>query len=135
MVAAAGVVATLASLAVLRPGLAGALALAALCGGFLWWCLATRYVVRVTGERLELRFAPLRVRRVPVTEVVGCVAHMAYPWGEGPRGPRRVVGVDCWRAGAGAGVVVELDGGTALWVDCAHPERLAAVLRGRRPRR
>jgi len=127
--------ATLAALLLSWPGAVGACALLAALSGFLWWCHSTRYEVRVADDRLEVRFAPLRARVVPVAEVVSCVPHMAYPWGEGPRGHRRVAGVDTWRAGAGAGLVVELDGGDALWVDCGHPDRLAAALVRRRRRR
>lgn len=127
--------ATLLVLLLARPGVLGIGALLLALGGFLWWCRSTRYEVRVSDEQLELRFAPLRARVVPVEQVIGCAPHMAYPWGDEPRGRRRADGVETWRAGRGAGLVVELDGGDALWVDCGHPERLAAALRRRRRRR
>lgn len=126
---------TLAALLLSWPGVAGAVTLLATLAAFLWWCRSTRYEVRVAGDCLEVRFAPLRARVVPVAQVVSCVPHMAYPWGEGPRGHRQVDGVETWRAGAGAGLVVELDGGNALWVDCGHPDQLANALGRRRRRR
>lgn len=126
---------TAAVFSVVRLGPIGAVSLLGALAAFLWWCWSTRYEVRVSAEGLEVCFAPFRARRIPLKQVVGCAQHMAYPWGAGPSGRRQVAGVDTWQAGTGAGLLVELDGGDALWVDCGRPDRLAAALKTRSRRR
>ena len=135
LLAGGAVLATLLALLVVRPGAVGLVGCALGLAAFLWWSWVSRYELLVDDGQLHVRWLPLRRRTIPLEQVAGCVAHMAYPWGEDRRGPRRVEGVECWRIGAGAGLVVELEDGGAVWLDCAHPEDLAGVLRPARRRR
>ena len=134
-VAAGAALVTLAVLVFAELGPVSVTLLLGALAAFLWWCWSTRYEVRVSTERLEVCFAPFRARQVPLQEVVSCAQHMAFPWGDGSDGHRQVEGVDTWQAGTGAGLLVELDGGEALWVDCGRPDRLAVALKTRRRRR
>ena len=133
--AAAAVLAAALVLAIARPGALGVALVVAGLAAFLWWTWVSRYELRVADGELRVGLLPLRKRTVPLAEVQGCVAHMAYPWGEDRRGPKQVDGVETYRLGAGAGLVVELADGSALWLDCAHPEALAGALRPPRRRR
>jgi len=102
---------------------------------FQWWIWTTRFLVRLGPEALSLRQAPFPVRRLERDQIVGATPHMSYPWGfqGNSQRPRRTPGVEAYATSLGSGVVVELEGGHALWLNCDRAEELASLLR--RPKR
>ena len=105
-----------------------------LFGLFLW---RSRFVIRLDGEELQLQMAPFPKRRIPLEEIAGATTHMSYPWGIGKRGwsISRSPGVTVYFTGAGAGVVLELADGGAIWLNANQPEKLVSLLPKRRKRR
>jgi hypothetical protein len=112
----------------------------AILGGlalFSWWLWATRFTVRLDEEALSLRMAPFPTRRIPLEEIAGASTHMSYPWGIGKRGwsISKSPGVTVYFTGAGAGVVLELASGSAIWLNADQPEKLVSLLPKRRKRK
>lgn len=102
---------------------------------FQWWLWTTRFLVRLGTDALSLRQAPFPVRRLEREQIVGATPHMSYPWGFQGKShrPRTTPGVETYATSPGSGVVVELEGGHALWLNCDRAEELAGLLR--RPKR
>jgi hypothetical protein len=110
---------------------------AAMVAGLLlfWWLLwVSRFTIRLDEESLCLRMAPFPPRRLPLDQIAGATTHMSYPWGIGKRGwsISRSPGVTVYFTGAGAGVVLELQDGGAIWLNSEHPEQLVSLLPKRR---
>ncbi|MDA1114608.1 MAG: hypothetical protein O3A95_09965 [Planctomycetota bacterium] len=103
---------------------------------FQWWLFATRFNVRLKDEVLSLRMAPFPAKKIPVGEIKAATTHMSYPWGIGKRGwsIKRSPGVLVFFTDPGAGLVLELESGLAVWLNSYQPEVLAALLK-RRPKR
>lgn len=106
----------------------------ALFGWLLW---ASRFTIRLDREALSLRMAPFPTRRIPLEEIAGASTHMSYPWGIGKRGwsISKSPGVTVYFTHAGAGVVLELADGGAIWLNADQPEKLVSLLPKRRRRR
>ncbi|MHC4822560.1 MAG: hypothetical protein ACYTEP_00910 [Planctomycetota bacterium] len=105
---------------------------------FQWWMFVTRFTVRLEDQVLALRLAPFPTKRIPVEQITGAATHMSYPWGIGKRGwsIQRSPGVTVFFTDPGAGLVLELENGQAVWFNARRPEELAALLRpGRKKRR
>jgi len=104
---------------------------------FLWLLWASRFTIRLDQECLSLRMAPFPVRRIPLEEIAGASTHMSYPWGIGKRGwsISRSPGVTVYFTNAGAGVVLEMVDGRAVWLNSDQPEKLVSFLPKRRNRR
>ena len=114
--------------------------MAAIVAGFAlfsWFLWSTRFTVVLGSESLDLRMAPFPSRRIPLEEIQQAITHMSYPWGIGKRGwsVSKSPGVTVYFTGAGAGLVLELEDGKAVWFNTARPEELAAMLPRRRRRR
>ena len=103
---------------------------------FQWWLFATRFTVRLKDDVLSLRMAPFPAKKIPVDQIKAAVTHMSYPWGIGKRGwsIQRSPGVQVFFTDPGAGLVLELENGQAVWLNSPQPEALAALLK-RRPKR
>jgi len=104
---------------------------------FVWLLWASRFTIRLEQESLALRMAPFPTRRIPLEEIAGASTHMSYPWGIGKRGwsISRSPGVSVYFTHAGAGVVLELANGQAIWLNADQPELLVSLLPKRRKRR
>jgi len=103
---------------------------------FQWWLFATRFTVRFENNVLSLRMAPFPAKKIPVEEIKATATHMSYPWGMGSNGwsIQRSPGVEVFFTDPGAGLVLELENGQAVWLNSHQPEALAAMLK-RRPKR
>jgi hypothetical protein len=114
-----------------RGGIGGGLLL------FVWLLWASRFTIRLDQEFLRLRMAPFPTRRIPLEEISGASTHMSYPWGIGKRGwsISKSPGVTVYFTNAGAGVVLELVDGRAVWLNSDQPEKLVSLLPKRRKRR
>lgn len=104
---------------------------------FQWWLWSTRFTVRLEEDVLTLRLAPFPGKRIPLEEIKGAVTHMSYPWGIGKRGwsIQRSPGVTVFFTDPGAGLVLELESGQAVWFNSPQAERLAALLKPQKRRR
>lgn len=104
---------------------------------FLWWMFVTRFTIQLEEGVLSLRLAPFPTKRIPLGEITGATTHMSYPWGVGKRGwgIQRSPGVLVFFTHPGAGLVLELEDGQAVWFNAQQPEALAALLRPSRRRR
>lgn len=104
---------------------------------FQWWMFVTRFTVRLEEKVLHLRLAPFPTKKIPLEEITGAATHMSYPWGIGKRGwsIQRSPGVTVFFTDPGAGLVLELENGQAVWFNAKRPEELAALLRPSRRRR
>lgn len=104
---------------------------------FQWWVWSTRFTVRLQEEVLSLRLAPFPAKRIPLEEIKGAVTHMSYPWGIGKRGwsIQRSPGVTVFFTDPGAGLVLELESGQAVWFNSPQAEKLAVLLKPRKRRR
>lgn len=104
---------------------------------FMWLLWASRFTIRLDQEFLRLRMAPFPARRIPLEEIAGASTHMSYPWGIGKRGwsISKSPGVTVYFTNAGAGVVLELVDGRAVWLNSDQPEKLVSLLPKRRKRR
>ncbi|MGB0952758.1 MAG: hypothetical protein ACPG31_06015 [Planctomycetota bacterium] len=113
----------------------------ALVGGvvlfFQWWLWSTRFIVRLEEEALTLRLAPFPGKRIPLEEIKGTSTHMSYPWGIGKRGwsIQKSPGVTVYFTDPGAGLVLELENGQAVWFNSPQAEKLAAMLKPRKRRK
>ena len=104
-------------------------------GAYQWWLGATRFQVQLSTESLELQWGPWGRRSVAREDILDATPHMSYPWGYRDGGRLRATpGVEAFATGPGAGVVLELAGGQALWLNSGRAEELAACLRPRRRR-
>ena len=103
---------------------------------FQWWLFATRFTVRLKDQVLSLRMAPFPAKKIPVEDIRAAATHMSYPWGIGKRGwsIQRSPGVLVFFTDPGAGLVLELESGLAVWLNSHQPEALAALLK-RQPKR
>jgi hypothetical protein len=106
----------------------------ALFGWLLW---ASRFTICLDKEALSLRMAPFPTRRIPLEEISGASTHMSYPWGIGKRGwsISKSPGVTVYFTHAGAGLVLELADGRAIWLNSDQPEKLVSLLPKRRKRK
>ncbi len=104
---------------------------------FIWLLWASRFTIQLDEETLALRMAPFAVRRIPLVEIAGASTHMSYPWGIGKRGwsISKSPGVSVYFTGPGAGVVLELADGNAVWLNADQPEKLVSLLPKRRKRK
>jgi len=116
------------------------LARGTIVGGFLlfvWLLWVSRFTIKLDHECLRLRMAPYPTRRIPLEEIAGASTHMSYPWGIGKRGwgISKSPGVTVYFTNPGAGLVLELADGSAIWLNSDQPEKLASLLPKRRKRR
>jgi len=103
---------------------------------FQWWLFVTRFTVRFQDQVLTLRMAPFPAKKIPLEEIKGTSTHMSYPWGIGQNGwsIQRSPGVQVFFTDSGAGLVLELENGKAVWLNSHRPEALAALLKRRAKR-
>ncbi len=106
-------------------------------GVFSWWLWVTRYRLQLTNDTLSVQVRPFRSLRIPLAEIRSASPHMSYPWGVSAKGwsLRRAPGVKVFYTHPGAGVVLELESGRAVWVNVEQADTLVGLLKGGRGRR